>query len=155
MTKILQNTKFSFRTFDRGITPVLLRPYQRRLHHVTSAPLWLWFWALVVYESVDIIGRSCSPYFILFIVFRLSPIGLRLSQFEKSCLGLVYRVFFYLVLLCWVQCLVPHRFGWVLIRSTLIDSIGGEAKIQVATCDHIQNSKFFYLVSSFTSFLVS
>jgi len=36
------------------------------------------------YESVDIIGVSCSPYFIMFVVFRLSPIGLRFSQFKES-----------------------------------------------------------------------
>jgi len=62
------------------ITPVPLRTYQRRRRRITSAPLWLWFWALLVYESVDIIGWSCSPYFILFVVFRLSPIGLCLNQ---------------------------------------------------------------------------
>jgi len=28
----------------------------------------------------------------------------------------------------------------------LIDSTGGEVEIQIVTCDHIQNPKFFYLV---------
>jgi len=93
---------------DGGITPVPLRTYQRRRCRVTSAPLWVWFWALVIYESV-IIGGSYSPYFILFVIFRLSPIRLHLSHFEESWLGLVYRVFFYFVLLYWVQCLLPHR----------------------------------------------
>jgi len=39
--------------------------------------------SLIVYESVDIIGGSYSQYFILFIVYRLSPIGPRLSQLRS------------------------------------------------------------------------
>jgi len=51
-------------------------------HHIGTAL------ALVLgpscYKSVDIIGGSHIPYFVLFVVFRLSPIGFRLSQFEES-----------------------------------------------------------------------
>ena len=51
-------------------------------HHIGTALALIL--SLSYYESVDIIGGSCGPYFILFVVFRLSPIEFRLSQFEES-----------------------------------------------------------------------
>ena len=118
---------FSPRSTDEGITPVPLRTYQRHCRRVTSAPLWAWFWALVVYVSVVIITESYSPYFIMFIVFRLSPIGLHLSQFEEWEVLIRSNLssLLYFVLLYRVQYLVTH---WLcgktlLFRVYLKDSI--------------------------------